>query len=224
MSQRARVAEVAKIMISATLVGSCVSLVSCKPGRTEQEIIVEAHLTPGDNWYGSDWLALESPASIKDSVQMLADVFHVKRVYWRGQQDEMYVDHALIRKDNFTYYDLWQWNRHLIKDVGVNRLLVHEAHSRGMEVYAWATLFDFGGPADTGCCFDYPGQLQMRLTIDNPEWMPVDRYGFRPQYGPIELSYPEARKALVRLFLSSVLDGHYDGITLYVHRKLWHSL
>src|SRR5439155_6198307 len=117
-----------KLMMLVLLVGSQMALVNCQHASSNSEPTLDAHLTPGDNWYGSDWLAIDSPASIRDSVQMLADVFHVKRVYWRGQQDQFDVDYCLMRKDNFPYYDSSQWLEHLIKEVGVNRLLVQEAH------------------------------------------------------------------------------------------------
>ena len=213
------VGNLKRLMIVVFLVGSQMALVSCQQARPDSRPILDAHLTPGDNWWGSDWLALDSPASIRDSVQMLADVFHVKRVYWRGQQDQFDVDYCLMRKDNFPYYDSSQWLEHLIKEVGVNRLLVQEAHQHGMEVWAWATLFDFGGPADTGCCFEYPSQYQTRLTLEHPEWMPVDRYGFRRQYGPIELCYPEARKALIDIYVEELVKGNYDGITFFTYTE-----
>ena len=45
-------------------------------------------ISAGDNYWVDYLLALDSPASIKDSVQMWADIFGIKRVYWRGQQEE----------------------------------------------------------------------------------------------------------------------------------------
>src|SRR5207247_1719538 len=92
--------------------------------RPETEIFVSA----GDNYWVNYLLALDSPASIRDSVEMWSAVFNVKRIYWRGQQDEARLDHALIRKENFLYYDFYQWERYLMKEVAVNRLLVDEAH------------------------------------------------------------------------------------------------
>ena len=112
-----------------------------------------------------------------------------------------------------------------MKEVGVNRLLIEEAHKHHMEVYSWAPLFDFGGPADTGCCGEYPEEYQSELTLKHPEWMPVDRYGFRRQTGPIDFSYPEARKALIDQYLYYLVRDKYDGITFFTYcREFWHPV
>ncbi|HLY59616.1 MAG TPA: HEAT repeat domain-containing protein [Terriglobia bacterium] len=181
---------------------------------------VDVWVSAGDNWWFGTWLALDSPASIRDSVQMWSDVLHVKRVYWRGQQEEMMIDHALVRKENLDYYEFMdRWERYLIKEVGVNHALVDEAHKHDMEVYIWAPLFDYGGLPDYGGTKEWPYFSQIKLTLEHPEWMPVDRYGFRRQNGPIELSYPEARKALIDMYLEYLKVGNYDGITFFTYAE-----
>jgi len=181
---------------------------------------VDVWVSAGDDWWLGTWLPLDSPASIRDSVQMWSDVLRVKRVYWRGQQEEMMIDHALVRKENLDYYEfMGRWERYLIKEVGVNRALVDEAHKHDMEVYIWAPLFDYGGLPDYGGTKEWPYFSQIRLTLEHPEWMPIDRYGFRRQNGPIELSYPEARKALIDMYLEYLKAGNYDGITFFTYAE-----
>ena len=65
-------------------------------------------LSAGDSWWAGTWLPVDSPASIRDTVQMWSDVVGMKRIYWRGEQEEMMMDYALLRKDNLQYYDFVQ--------------------------------------------------------------------------------------------------------------------
>ena len=104
-----------------------------------------------------------------------------------------------------------------MKDLHLNQVVVTEAHRHGMEVYLWAPLFDYGGPADNGGCKEYPNFGQLNLTVEHPEWMPSDRYGVRQQNGPIELAYPEARKALIDIYLYYIDRDKLDGITFFTY-------
>src|SRR5262245_28269302 len=76
------------------------------------DIIVSA----GDSWWFGSWLPVDSPKSIAQSVEMWADLFKLKKIYWRGQQEEMMIDYGLIRKDNLQYYEYFDiWERYLMK-------------------------------------------------------------------------------------------------------------
>jgi HEAT repeat protein len=175
-------------------------------------------ISAGDSWWFGSWLPVDSPKSIAQSVEMWADLFKLKRIYWRGQQEELMIDYGLIRKDNLQYYEYFDiWERYLMKELHLNQVLSDEAHKHKMEVYLWAPLFDYGGPADNGGCKEYPYYGQLKLTLDHPEWMPVDRYGVRYQNGPIELAYPEARKALIEMYLFYLDRDHMDGITFFTY-------
>ena len=186
-------------------------------GATPAQAKWDVYISAGDSWWlGNKWLPIDSPGSIRDSVRMWSEVLNIKRVYWRGQQEEMMIDFGLIRKENLVYHEFFEvWERHLMKDLHLNQVLVNEAHQRGMEVFLWAPLFDFGGPADSGGCKEYPYYGQLNLTLTHPEWMPVDRYGTHAQNGPIELAYPEARKALIEMYLHYIDRDHLDGITFF---------
>ena len=88
------------------------------------------------------------------------------------------------------------------------------AHRRGIEAWGWGTLFDWGVSADSGGYIDYALDIDARIRHDHPEWVPVDRHGLLRQSGPIELAYPEARRALVDLFMRYVRRDDYDGVIL----------
>src|SRR5262245_9976798 len=158
------------------LLACALTLVACTGPKSRRRPgpPIDIYLSAGDSWWIGTWLPVDSPGSIAASVALWADVFDIKRIYWRGQQEEMMIDHGLIRKENVRYHQLFnEWERYLMKDEKVNQVVVQEAHRRGVEVYLWAPLFDFGGPADNGGCAEFPYFGQINLTLKHPEWMPV---------------------------------------------------
>jgi len=60
------------------------------------------YISTGDN----DWLwdspPTQSPADVKALFTALHGVFGCDRVYWRGFQSELIVDHFQVRPENFT--------------------------------------------------------------------------------------------------------------------------
>src|SRR3954468_22854607 len=91
------------------------------------------------------------------------------------------------------------------------------AHARRMEIWGVGTLWDWGGPADTPTFGDYPFPFESKLKLEHPEWAPVDRSGALRQGGPIELAYPEARRALIDLTVQQTVKAGYDGIVFLTY-------
>jgi HEAT repeat protein len=203
------------------LLQASAALAAPRPGRAAVTAPYPAdmHISAGDYWWYDTWLALDSPASIRESVALWADLFGTRRVYWRGQQEEMVLEDFLVRPENLIYAHGYQWIRRLIYERRVNRVLIEEAHRRGMEVWAWAPLFDFGGPADTGGYMEFPYAFQWKQTLARPEWMPVDRHGVRRQCGPVAFCYPEARRAVIELYLRHLRRDGYDGIAFFTYAE-----
>ena len=72
-------------------------------GATPAQAKWDVYISAGDSWWlGNKWLPIDSPGSIRDSVRMWSEVLNIKRVYWRGQQEEMMIDFGLIRKENLV--------------------------------------------------------------------------------------------------------------------------
>jgi len=65
----------------------------------------------------------------------------------------------------------------------------------------------------------FPFSSESRLRIEHPEWVPVDRYGVLKQGGPIELAYPEARRALIDLHMKFMKRDGYDGMVLLTYAE-----
>ncbi len=181
---------------------------------------LDIFISAGDSWWFGAWLPVDSPESIRQTVQMWDDVLNTKRVYWRGQQVEMLLDDNLIREENLQYHEFYaDWCRVLTKEYKLNQVLAAEAHRHGIEVYLWFPLFDFGGPPDNGGTKEFPYYSQSKLTLTHPEWMPVDRFGVRHQNGPLEMAYPEARKALIDIMVRYVERDNLDGITFFTYSE-----
>lgn len=179
--------------------------------------VFDAYISTGDNhWLGSS-LPIDSARSIEDTMEVLQKVSGVQRVYWRGLEEATWVRSMKERPENCRYYSFWVWMRRLYREVDPDVLAVRAAKKRGMEIWGVGTLFDWGAAADTPGFGDYPANAESLLRLEHPEWAPVDKQGFRKQGGPIELAYPEARQALVKLHVDEVLRAGYDGMSLLTY-------
>ncbi|NLX99013.1 MAG: HEAT repeat domain-containing protein [Rhodopirellula sp.] len=173
--------------------------------------VLDCFLSTGDHHWMAGALPLDSPASIAASFDLLKAI-GVRRIYWRGLQEAAMLGTAHIREENFRYATFAKWSRHLVEDLDIERLAVAAAHERGMELWGVGTLGDWGCTADTPGFNDYPWFWESTLRLEHPEWKPVDKYGYRRQGGPVELSYPEARTALVDLHARLAEHAGYDGV------------
>lgn len=181
--------------------------------------VLDAFVSTGDNhWLGSS-LPVDSPQSIEDTFDFLQKACGVQRVYWRGLEEATWIQSMDERPENCRYYSFWQWIRRLYREVDPDKLAVQAARKRGMDIWGVGTLFDWGSEADTPGFGDYPANSESRLRLQHPEWAPVDRHCFRHQGGPIELAYPEARKALVDLHMDETRRVDYDGILMLTYAE-----
>lgn len=176
------------------------------------------YISTGDNHWMGGFLPIDSKASIEASFNLLQRL-GVRRVYWRGLEEALWLETLHVREENPRYASFWKWIRRVYQEVDPDRTAVEAAHRRGMEIWGVSALFDWGAQADTPCFGDFPHQGESRLRIEHPEWVPVDRSGLLRQGGPIELAYPEARKALVDLHGKYVRRDGYDGVLLLTYAE-----
>lgn len=144
------------------------------------------YITVGDYQWETSGFPMDSAASIEALFEWMAKTYGVKRVYWRGEQDRIWLQNYAYRRENPLYCNIWGWLRHLNENVKTNDLALAAADRYGMEIYAVEGLFEHAAQGDTGGvgCFPYPNED--RLRIEHPEWLPVDRWGERLAPGPIE--------------------------------------
>lgn len=181
------------------------------------EPVIDVYVSTGDNHFLGSSLPIDSPRSIAATFDLFRHVNHARRVYWRGLEASCWLATMQARPENSRYHSFWQWLVELYATTDPDTLAVQAAHARGMEIWGVGTLWDWGADADTPGFGDYPFAFESRLRLEHPEWVPVNRHGTRRQGGPIELAYPEARRALVRLIVAETLEAGYDGITFLTY-------
>jgi len=180
-------------------------------------------LTTGDNDFVYSAPPICSKASIDELYDVLKKVYKVQRIYWRAINEDQVLDYSLIRKDS-TYHDYWMWSRHLNRDVGTANHGIEAAKARGMEVWGFLSLFDHGSKADMHYPKDSgPSMFEWKKRIENPEWVPVDKHGLRHMAGAVCFEYPEARKALVDMYVELATRSKYDGVLFYLYVEAFHS-
>lgn len=185
--------------------------------KAADEPIIDVYVSTGDNHFLGSSLPIDSPASIEATFDLFRDVQHARRVYWRGLEASCWLETMHARPENPRYYSFWKWLNELYATVSPDTLAVKAAHDRGMEIWGMGSLWDWGAPADTPGFGDYPFTFESKLKLEHPEWAPIDKHGARRQGGPIELAYPEARKALVDLTVQETLKAGYDGIAMLTY-------
>ncbi len=189
----------------------CCAALAQQEGAPAAETPLHCYISTGDHHWMAAALPIDSQASINASFDMLR-AQGIRRIYWRGLQEATAIATMHAREENFRYATWVSWARHLIEDLGIERMAVEAAHARGMELWGVGTLGDWGCSADTPGFNDFPWFWESTLRIEHPEWVPVDKYGYRRQGGPIELAYPEARAALVELHADVARRAGYDGV------------
>ncbi|MBM3475602.1 MAG: hypothetical protein FJX75_20250 [Armatimonadetes bacterium] len=190
------------------------SLALSQPG--EQRLY--AYASVGDNQWVSDWPPIDSRETVEALFEWLDETYGVSRVYWRGEQDRMWLQHYVFRTESPLYYEFWiDWVKPLTEQVGTDDLAVAAAHRRKMGIYIFDGLFEHGAPGDIGGCAQFPYVSEDRLRVEHPEWCPVDRWDERRCPGPIEFCYPAARRALVERYVDHAVRYGYDGIAFYTY-------
>jgi HEAT repeat protein len=184
---------------------------------------VGCFISAGDNDFVYNWPAVSSKATIDEFFDILQKVYNVKRIYWRQMNEDQVLDYSLIRPDS-TFYDYWKWSKHLNKELGLGEYGIKAARARDMEVWGVAALFDQGSTADMHYPKDSgPSMFEWQKRIEHPEWIPIDKYGLRKMAGAVCFEYPEARKALIDMYVELATRSKYDGILFYLYVEAFHS-
>ena len=176
------------------------------------------YVSTGDN----DWLWTSPPVNSQAGVEALLEsldkVFGVDRIYWRGTHAEWALDHMVARPESLQANQFWEWERHLVKEKGQTEWAIKAARKRGMEIWGMNPLFDHGAQARSDCAkIGTPSPVELKLRVEHPEYVPVDRYGIRRQAGPVEFAYPQVRKELIRQYVDLMTRRNYDGIMFYTY-------
>ncbi|WP_448105385.1 HEAT repeat domain-containing protein [Pedobacter panaciterrae] len=167
----------------------------------------------GDHLFSYDKEPVNSSASLESMVGWMSETYNVKRIYWRGGQEELMYRHFKFGKASVPQYDYNNWAKNLYQNNNLNGSLITSAKRNGMEVFMYTGLFEYGVQPDVGIIQPYLFEDELR--INHPEWVPQDRWGTRRAPGPISFSYPAARKAIIDRLMNYLNEYNYDGITFY---------
>ena len=199
-------------------VGSASLITAAENDGFARPPVEDIYVSCGDNWFMGTSLPIASKASIEDTFQFFKDL-GLRRVYWRGNDKDSQIETFDARAENCRYFSMFKWLRYLYKTVDPDRLAVEAARRHGLEIWEVNYLNDCGAPADTPVFADWPHFGQSRIAIEHPEWIPTDRQGVLRQGGPIELAYPEARKALVDRYKKLMERDRYDGLIFLTYSE-----
>ena len=215
MAELFRVATIALLLLAAPPAAGAAP-VAPEPADGNPRTV---YFSTGDNQDVLTMPPLDSAATVEAAFAALRQRYRVDRVWWRGGQDEIWGNQFVIRAENRLFWRLWQWWQDCqYRRAGLNRVAVEAAHRGGMEIYLVYGLFDNGSAADAGYS-GLPYAAEDKLRIDHPEWVPVNKWGTRRQGGPLELAYPEARRALADYLTKYVVAGEYDGLVFLTYAE-----
>ncbi len=170
----------------------------------------------GDNLWVYDKEPVDSPEVIDAMFGWMTQTYQMKRMYWRGGQEDMWQKHFRMGKETVMDYDYGsEWAHHVYRKLEVSKAAVRAAKRTGSEIFMYTGLFEYGVQPDVGIIG--PHLFEDTLRINRPEWITTDRWGTRRAPGPIDFCYPEARKILVQRYASQMIEEGYDGINFYTY-------
>ncbi len=185
------------------------------------------YISPAGHNFRADGMPLQSAESVQASL-LLSATMGIKRVYWRGFQEQYLTRHALRRPANFSLFEYWEWLRELDETRGIHRAAIKTAAEAGMEIWGVIGLFDHGSDpredAYCGAASGYgPAVYTDSLRIEFPGEIPKDSEGIRSQCGTLRLTHPVVRKKLIERLIA-LMDEGYQGLLLYTYMEnlsLW---
>lgn len=179
------------------------------------------YFSNGDNEIFFNVAPVDSPGAIDEILDVLKQVYGVKRIYWRAPQIDQIIYQSVTRPEASHHGPWLTYMDHLFAELGTGDHMIRAASKRGMEIWGVASLFDHGSQA----YIEYPNKgmgpffTENKIRVEHPEWIPVDRAGIRRMSGPICFAYPEARKALVDLYVRLVKDKGYTGLSFHLYNE-----
>jgi hypothetical protein len=180
------------------------------------------YISPASINYRSREMPLHTAEEVRNVVRALRDM-GVRRIYWRGFQEEYLLRHAFFRKENLPLHAYWAWVRELADERRIHAAALDEARELGMEVWGVWGLFDLGSDsredAYCGAAAGFgPSVFEDTLRVDHPDKVPEDRFGIRRQAGTICLEDSRVRGTLVNR-LMGILNEGYSGLLVYTYSE-----
>lgn len=182
------------------------------------------YISPAGHNFRADGMPLHTAAEVTASLET-AKTMGIKRVYWRGFQEDYLMRHAVVQAANYQLANYWEWMRDTADKRGIHRAALGV---EGLEMWGVFGLFDLGSSpredAYCGAAAGYgPAIYADTLRSKYREEIPMDGEGIREECGPIRFRKPEVRKELIDRLVAG-LDEGYAGLLLYSYMEnlsLW---
>ncbi|NOZ20366.1 MAG: hypothetical protein GXP25_04675 [Planctomycetes bacterium] len=153
---------------------------------------------------------LDTEEKIAEAMRQWKEQFGVRHVYWRISS-KIIAKYMIRAKGTATkYYDALD---EIESRVDCAAAAVRQAHTNGMKIFMYLTIYDMGSPPSVLYGGKAPFPWQSRFTAEHPEYLVVDREGKQRQYGVCEYGYSEVRRhkldQIAELFDRYDFDGVY---------------
>jgi len=176
---------------------------------------LSVYFSGGDNEIIYCSPAIDSPAVITELLENMIKVYGIKRVYWRTPEIIRTIDYSVNSPDNFHYVEMLNWTAHCYKKLGTQNSAAF-TKKLGLEAWGFTPLFNHGAQPDIDASKALgPHFTEGIIRINNPDWVPQDKYSLRKHPGPVSFVRPEARKELIKMYLSIAKNLGLDGMMFH---------
>src|SRR5262249_21327706 len=142
----------------------------------------------------------------------------VGKVLFRVDDFRIILGHRLYVAADNPYIQEWSATTRKAWESGLLPAAVEAIKKEGMQVEAWATIFDEGAPPDVLYSDTSAFPWQSNFTRENPQYLVCDR-SLSPnhrkfQWGVLEYAYPETRRYMLGVIRSFSDRFGFDGVFL----------
>ena len=164
--------------------------------------------------FGDDEGRLDTPEKLSRGIADWQQEFGASKILWRDQR---------IHRSHYLRFEAPGTEPRPTWDVPMDefQVLIEEAHAQNAKVYLYIDMFDEGWPLAPPevRAVSYHNRFhakviatQSRFTIENPEFLAVDRSGKNHQHGIMCYAYPEVRDYRLALYQEVLADYDFDGL------------
>lgn len=169
----------------------------------------------GDHLWSTNKEPVDSKATIEAMIEWMSETYDIKRLYWRGGQEDIWLKNFKFGRASVQNYDYKQYSERIYKQDSISSVAINAAKKHGMQIFLYTALYESGVQPDVGVISPY--LIEDSIRIKHPEWISVDRWGQRRAPGLISFCYPEARKIIINRLMKSINENNYDGVNFYTY-------
>ncbi len=181
---------------------------------------VSVFYSSGDAIVEYKWMPMDSEATCKEGVKLLAKRYNCDRLLWREANTEWVMKWNAVREDSPWFGDMMTAGERINRDYKTSEHTWNAAREKGMQFWGVFHLFDYGGKAE--CYSGGDNGMGAFASFDpwlvkHPEYCLWDRPRITYMSGMIEYGQPEVRKEYLRR-IEEMFRGpwsRYEGIFLY---------